>query len=162
MPNFYKFWAIFEVAGLWSCTLVQFENQDLGLKNKSGTEDSFSEGFLPESPAKKACQLSAVIMLHISYLTAAFAEEKHSAVYHFQKSWLLCCQWREGLQSRRICYVHVWPMKYILLWIFKYCQPTVIVTYTPPTSSFFPSFPLKNNFTVVFFQKFELQNYFFI
>lgn len=49
MPNFYKFWAIFGAAAPWGCTLLQFENQDLGLKKKAGAEGSFGEGFMPES-----------------------------------------------------------------------------------------------------------------
>lgn len=49
MPNFYKFWAIFGVAVPWGCAFLQFENQDLGLKKKAGTEGSFHEGFMPES-----------------------------------------------------------------------------------------------------------------
>lgn len=41
----------FGVAVPWGCTLLQFENQSLGLKKKACTEVSFSEGFMPKSPA---------------------------------------------------------------------------------------------------------------
>lgn len=44
MPNFYKSQAIFGVAAPWGCTLLQFENQDLGLRKKADGECSFGRG----------------------------------------------------------------------------------------------------------------------